>query len=84
MISARFSLFNRERRETIHHSSLDILRRAGVHIPHDGALSLLRETDAMITDRNLVRFPAGLVEWALKQQHRASLSVNAAAIQGRG
>ena len=51
--------------ETIHLASLEILRRTGVRIFHDGALDLLRQTDAVITDGNLVRFPSGLVEWAL-------------------
>jgi len=75
MISPHFSLFNREQCETIHHASLEILRRSGVRIFHEGALSLLRETDALITDQNLVRFPAGVVEWALKQPpSRISLS----------
>jgi len=67
MISLHFSLFNREQCEAIHHASLEILRRTGVRVLHDGALSLLRESDAVITDNNLVRFPADLVEWALKQ-----------------
>jgi trimethylamine--corrinoid protein Co-methyltransferase len=61
------SVLNREECETIHHASLEILRRTGVRIFHDEALSLLRETDALITDGNLVRFPAGLVEWAVEQ-----------------
>jgi trimethylamine--corrinoid protein Co-methyltransferase len=75
MISPHFSLFNREQCETIHHASLEILRRTGVRVLHDGALSLLQETDAMIADGNLVRFPAALVEWALKQApSRISLS----------
>ena len=75
MISPHFSLFKREQCETIHHASLEILRRTGVRILHDQALSLLRETDAVVTDRNLVRFPPGLVEWALRQSpSRISLS----------
>jgi trimethylamine--corrinoid protein Co-methyltransferase len=56
-----------EQCETIHCASLEILRRTGVRVFHDEALSLLRETDAVISDDNLVRFPPGLVEWALAQ-----------------
>lgn len=52
---------------TIHRASLEILRRTGVRVFHQEALDLLRDADAIITDENLVRFPAGLVEWALKQ-----------------
>jgi trimethylamine--corrinoid protein Co-methyltransferase len=57
----------RQHCETIHQASLEILRRTGVRVHHQGALDLLRETDAVITDGNLVRFPAGLVEWACGQ-----------------
>jgi len=61
----RLSMLGREQCETIHRASLEILRRTGVRIYHDGALALLRDTDAVISDENLVRFPPGLVEWAL-------------------
>jgi trimethylamine--corrinoid protein Co-methyltransferase len=54
-----------EQCETIHFASLEILRRTGVRVYHDGALSLLRESGAVISDENLVRFTTGLVEWAL-------------------
>jgi trimethylamine---corrinoid protein Co-methyltransferase len=53
--------------EAIHHASLEILRRTGVRIFHREALDMLRQTDAVITDDNLVRFPAGMVESALQQ-----------------
>ncbi len=60
-------MLSREQCEAIHLASLEILRRTGVRIYHEEALELLRQTDAVITDENLVRFPPGLVEWALKQ-----------------
>jgi trimethylamine--corrinoid protein Co-methyltransferase len=63
----RLEMFNREQCETIHWASLEILRRTGVRVYHEEALNLLRQTDAVITDGNLVRFPPGLVEWALAQ-----------------
>ncbi|MDA8410250.1 MAG: trimethylamine methyltransferase family protein [Treponema sp.] len=53
--------------ESIHHAALEILRRTGVRVFHQGALALLRETDAVISDGNLVRMPPALVEWALAQ-----------------
>jgi trimethylamine--corrinoid protein Co-methyltransferase len=56
-----------EQCETIHRASLEILRRTGVRVYHDEALSLLRQSGAIIRDDNLVRFPPGLVEWALSQ-----------------
>jgi trimethylamine---corrinoid protein Co-methyltransferase len=52
---------------SIHHASLEILRRTGVRVLHPEALALLRDTDAAISEGDLVRLPAGLVEWALAQ-----------------
>ena len=61
------AMLTREQCETIHRASLEILRRTGARVFHREALELLRHTDALISDENLVRFPPGLVEWALKQ-----------------
>jgi len=60
-------MLSREQCETLHLASLEILRRTGVRVYNDEALDLLRQTDGAITDDNLVRFPPGLVEWALAQ-----------------
>lgn len=61
----QFALFTHEQCAAVHHASLEILRRTGVRVDHARALALLKETDAVITDGNLVRFPPALVEWAL-------------------
>ena len=63
----RMQMLTRAQCEAIHQASLEILRRTGVRVYHREALELLRRTDAVITDENLVRFPPGLVEWAVKQ-----------------
>jgi len=63
----RMTMLSKQQCEAIHAASLEVLRRTGVRIYHDEALDLLRQTDAIITDANLVRFPPGLVEWALAQ-----------------
>ncbi|MGD8966793.1 MAG: trimethylamine methyltransferase family protein [Anaerolineae bacterium] len=63
----RMTMLSNEQCETIHLASLEILRRTGVRVYHDEALSLLRTAGAIITDGNLVRFTPGLVEWALGQ-----------------
>jgi len=60
-------LLSRQQCEAIHLASLEILRRTGVRVHHREALALLRQTDAIISDETLVRLPASLVEWALKQ-----------------
>jgi trimethylamine--corrinoid protein Co-methyltransferase len=61
------TMLSQEHCKTIHRASLEILRRTGVRIYHAEALNLLRQTDALIDDRDRVRFPPGLVEWALQQ-----------------
>jgi trimethylamine--corrinoid protein Co-methyltransferase len=61
------AMLSREQCKTVHLASLEILRRTGVRVHHQEALKLLAETDAVITDQNLVRFPPGLVEWALSR-----------------
>lgn len=63
----RMRMLSDEQCTAIHHASLEILRRTGVRVYNQEALGLLREAGAWITDENLVRFPPGLVEWALKQ-----------------
>ncbi|HSR29629.1 MAG TPA: trimethylamine methyltransferase family protein [Anaerolineae bacterium] len=63
----QLTMLSREQCETIHRASLEILRRTGVRVYHDPALDLLRQTDAVITDGNLVHVPPGLVEWAVRQ-----------------
>ncbi|MGC9332633.1 MAG: trimethylamine methyltransferase family protein, partial [Anaerolineae bacterium] len=76
MALPRLQMFSREQCEVVHQASLEILRRTGVRVYHTGALNLLRDTDAIISDEKhaadgarqaLVRFPPGLVEWALRQ-----------------
>jgi trimethylamine--corrinoid protein Co-methyltransferase len=62
-----FGMLSQEQCETIHRASLEILRRTGVRVYNQAALALLRQSDANISDGNLVRLPAGLVEWAIKQ-----------------
>ena len=72
----RMSMLTREQCQAIHRASLEILRRTGVRIHHGPALDLLRRSDASISDEGqsrpgarqaLVRFPPGMVEWALAQ-----------------
>ncbi len=58
-------MLNRQQCEAVHFASLEILRRTGVRVYHEEALAMLRETDAVVSDGNLVRLPSGLVEWAL-------------------
>jgi trimethylamine--corrinoid protein Co-methyltransferase len=63
----RLQLLGSDQCDAIHYATLEILRRTGVRVFHHQALELLRQSDALVTDQNLVRFPCYLVEWALKQ-----------------
>ncbi len=63
----RMQMLSEHQCQAIHLASLEILRRTGVRVYHDSALELLRASDAVVSDDNLVRFPPGLVEWALDQ-----------------
>jgi trimethylamine--corrinoid protein Co-methyltransferase len=49
----------------IHHASLEILRRTGVRVRHREALDLLRDAGCPVSDGDLVRFPAAVVEEAI-------------------
>ncbi|HVP19808.1 MAG TPA: trimethylamine methyltransferase family protein [Spirochaetia bacterium] len=63
----RLHLMDRDQCETIHQASLEILRKTGIRVHHDEALELLREAGCVVSEGNRVRFPPGLVEWALAQ-----------------
>ncbi len=52
--------------EKIHDASLEILRRTGVRVHHEEALTLLKDAGCRIEDGNLARIPPSLVEWALR------------------
>jgi trimethylamine--corrinoid protein Co-methyltransferase len=60
-------MFDQAQCERIHMASLEVLRRTGVRVHEEEALALLKNAGAYISDDNLVRMPASLVEWALKQ-----------------
>ena len=51
--------------EDLHRGALEILRRTGIRFHHAEALDMLEDAGAFVTDGNLVRFPAALVEDAV-------------------
>jgi trimethylamine--corrinoid protein Co-methyltransferase len=51
--------------DEIHLASLEILRRTGVRVYEAETLAMLNDAGCVVTDRNLVRFPAAVVEEAL-------------------
>jgi len=51
----------------IHHASLEILRRTGVRVHDSEARDLLGDAGCLVSNGNLVKFPAAVVEEALSQ-----------------
>jgi trimethylamine---corrinoid protein Co-methyltransferase len=63
--SPQFAVLSESELSDIHRAALEVLRRTGIRFHHQGALQLLKEHGAFISDGNLVKFPARLIEQAL-------------------
>lgn len=73
--SPRFRVLSDDQIEMIYWGALEVLERTGSRVFHDEALDLLKESDAVVTDGNLVRIPASMVERALKEApHKITLA----------
>jgi trimethylamine--corrinoid protein Co-methyltransferase len=51
--------------QELHLAALEVLRRTGVEFHHQGALNLLKAGGAFVSEGNLVKFPAAMVEDAI-------------------
>ncbi len=63
--SPQFAVLSEDQLQDLHFAALEVLRRTGIRFHHKGALDMLKKAGAFISDGNLVRFPAGLVEDAI-------------------
>lgn len=63
--SPQFAVLCEDELQRLHQGALEVLRRTGVRFHHRGALEMLKHAGAFVSDGNLVRFPARLVEEAL-------------------
>ena len=63
--SPQFAILSDTQLQDLHLAALEVLRRTGVRFQHQGALDLLKESGAFISDGNLVKFPAAMVEDAI-------------------
>lgn len=61
-----YRMFSDAQLDEIHLASLEILRRTGVRVHEAEALALLQDAGCVVSDENLVRFPAAVVEDALR------------------
>ncbi|MFQ5814675.1 MAG: trimethylamine methyltransferase family protein, partial [Anaerolineae bacterium] len=63
--SPQFAVLSDSQLQDLHLAALEVLRRTGIRFHHQKALDMLREAGAFISDGNLVKLPARLVEDAI-------------------
>jgi len=63
--SPQFAILSDTQLQNLHRAALEVLRRTGVRFQHQEALYLLEEAGAFISDGDLVKFPAAMVEDAI-------------------
>lgn len=63
--SVRFRLLSEDQKERIYSTALEILTRTGARILSDKARNLFKKAGCWI-DEDIVRFPIGLSEWAVR------------------
>src|SRR5687768_18204095 len=70
-IRPHLTMLNEEQKQDIHQYTLKLLATTGVRVDSPSALEMLKKKvgSSMVEDRT-VRFPAELVEWAIKSAPR--------------
>ncbi len=63
--SPQFAVLSDDQLQKLHLGALEVLRHTGVRFHHQDALEMLEDAGAFISDGNLVKFPARLVEEAI-------------------
>ena len=63
--SPHLSVLSESQLRNLHQGALEVLRRTGIRFHHQQAVNLLRGAGAFVSDGNLVKFPASLVEDAI-------------------
>ena len=66
----RLKVLNREQALAIHAAALEILEKIGFKMEHSGALSMLADAGATVSDGDWVRLPAAMVEKAIASAPR--------------
>lgn len=64
--SPNFQVLSEDQIERIYFSALDVIETTGARFYLDEALELFKNSEAVVTDQNLVRVPTSLVERALQ------------------
>jgi len=63
--SPQFAVLSDDELHKLHRGALEVLRRTGIRFHHQDALEMLEDAGAFVSDGNLVKFPARLVETAI-------------------
>ncbi len=63
--SPQFAVLSDDELGKLHRGALEVLRRTGIRFHHQDALEMLEDAGAFVSDGNLVKFPARLVEEAI-------------------
>ena len=63
--SPQFAVLSDSQLQDLHLAALEVLRRTGIRFHHQEALDMLKEAGTFVSDGNLVKFPARLVEDAI-------------------
>jgi trimethylamine--corrinoid protein Co-methyltransferase len=63
--SPQFAVLSDTQLQDIHLAALEVLRRVGIRFHHQEAVEMLKEAGAFISDGDLVKFPARMVEDAV-------------------
>ena len=58
----QFAVLTDQEKEALHFAALEVLRKTGIRFHHEEALNMLKQAGAFISDGNLVKFPASMVE----------------------
>jgi trimethylamine--corrinoid protein Co-methyltransferase len=61
----QFSVLSESQIRDIHLAALEVLRRTGIRFHHEGAVDMLKQAGAFVSDGNLVKFPTRMVEDAI-------------------
>lgn len=63
--SPQFAVLSETQLQDLHLAALELLRKTGVRFFHEEALAMLGDAGAFVSDGNLVKFPARLIEEAV-------------------
>jgi trimethylamine--corrinoid protein Co-methyltransferase len=63
--SPQYSVLSDGQLQDLHLAALEVMRRTGIRFHHQEALDMLKQAGAFVSDGNLVKFPAHMVEEAI-------------------